>query len=102
MSQYDIESLHQFLTSTPEKGLRSMLIDGQFTEPHFNMLMKMVRACNIEQFDALFTKGDFAKVKFSPKEAALKPKFWNDCEKCLNSRGLLTPAQAKKVEKIAA
>ena len=102
MSQYDTESLYQFLTNTPEKGLRSMLVDAKFSEPHFNILMKMVRSSNLEQFDALFTKRDFPKVKFNDKENALKPKFWHDCEACLNSRGLLTAAPAKKVEKIAA
>lgn len=102
MSKYDIESLHQFLTMTPEKGLRSMLVDSQFTEPHFNTLMKIVRASNVNQFEELFDKKDFPKIKFSDKESKIKPKFWQDCENCLSARGLLSPAQAKKVEKIAA
>lgn len=102
MSQYDTESLYQFLTSTPEKGLRKMMVDAKFTEPHFNMLMKVVRATSQSEFDTCFTKQDFPKVKFNDKETAIKAKFWSECMNCLNARGLLAPAQAKKVEKIAA
>lgn len=102
MSQYDLDSVYQFLTSTPEKGLRGMLIDSQFTEPHFNTLMKIVRASTLQQFDDWFTKKDFPKVRFNDKESKIKSKFWKDCEACLNARGLLAPAQPKKVEKIAA
>ncbi len=102
MSQYDTESLFQFLTSTPEKGLRHTLIDNKFSEPHFNILMKIVRGATLEQFQSFFSKQDFPKIKFNDKESKIKPKFWNDCVMCLNSRGLLSPAPAKKVEKIAA
>lgn len=102
MSQYDTDSLHQFLTSTPEKGLRGMLIDAQFTEPHFNILMKIVRSGNAEQFGKLFDSQGFPKVRFNDKENKLMAKFWKDCETCLNSRGLLSPAQPKKAEKVAA
>lgn len=102
MIQFDTESLYQFLTTTPEKGLRSMLIDAQFTESHFNILMKVVRGATLEQFDGFFTKRDFPKVKFNDKENKIKPKFWHECEACLNSRGLLTVASTKKVDKVAA
>jgi hypothetical protein len=101
MSQYDTDSLYQFLTSTPEKGLRSILLDKQFTESHLNILLKVVRNCNQEQFEQMFSMG-FPKVKFNDKENLIKPKFWQECEACLNARGLLSPAQAKKIEKIAA
>lgn len=104
MSQYDTQSLYQFLTSTPEKGLRKLLVDSAFTEVHFNMLTKMFRSSNEEQFGVLFSKQEFPKMKFSDKENLIKPKFWQACESCLKARGLLSPAQAKKekVEKIAA
>lgn len=102
MSQYDTDSLYQFLTTTPEKGLRSILIDKQFTESHLNILLKVVRGCNQEQFGLVFSKQDFPKVRFNDKENLIKAKFWKECEACLSARGLLSPAQAKKVEKIAA
>ncbi len=102
MSQYDTDSLYQFLTSTPEKGLKSILIDKQFTEIHFNILMKMTRSVNQDQFGVIFSKQEFSKVRFNDKENLVKPKFWKDCESCLNARGLLSAAEAKKVEKIAA
>lgn len=102
MSQYDTESLYQFLTTTPEKGLRGMLIDSKFSEPHFNILMKIVRSSSQDQFDDVFTKQDFPKMRFNDKESKIKPKFWSECMACLNARGLLTAAEVKKVEKIAA
>lgn len=102
MSQYDTEGLYQFLKSTPERGLRGMLIDAQFTEVHLNMLLKVVRAGDAEQFGRHFEQKAFPRVRFNDKENKIQPKFWDDCEKCLNARGLLSPALPKKVEKIAA
>lgn len=101
MSQYDVESLYDFLSSTPEKGLRSMLIDQQFSEIHFNLLMKVVRAGDQSQFCSHFEDKQFPRVRMNDKESKLKEKFWQDCEACFLSRGVLFPA-AKKVNKEAA
>lgn len=98
MSQYDLAGLYDFLTQTPEKGLRGMLVDGKpMTEVHFNMLVKIVRACKVEDFAVCFEKSEFPKIKFGPSEVKLKEKFWGDCEKALNSRGLLGPALPQKI-----
>ena len=94
MSQYDLNSLHEFLLHTPEQGLRKMLVDQKpFTEVHFNLLMKIVKNCSLEQFSEHFEKGDFPKIKMGPAEQKIKELFWKDCVTCLNSRGLLSPAQ---------
>lgn len=91
MDQYDTQSLFQFLSETPEKGLRKMLIDNtSFTEPHFNILMKVVRGCDVQAFEKCFTAGDFPKMRFNDKEVKLKEKFWKDCEKCFLQRGILS------------
>ena len=95
MSQYDTESLYEFLSSTPEKGLRSMLIDQQFSEVHFNLLMKVLRAGDKDQFCSLFEAKQFPRVRMNDKEGKLKEKFWQDCEACLLSRGVLFPAVSK-------
>lgn len=97
MSQYDVPNLYNFLHQTPEAGLRKMLVDNKpFSEVHFNMMMKVVRACNESQFTEHFEKQDFPKCKFSANEIKLKEKFWSDAMTCWNSRGLLTPAVATK------
>lgn len=93
MSQYDVSSLYDFLQHTPEQGLRKMLVDNKpFTEPHFNLLIKIVRGCDGPTFAQHFEKADFPKIKMGPAETKIKEKFWGDCIACFNSRGLLSPA----------
>ncbi len=97
MSQYDIPGLYDFLHQTPEQGLRKMLVDNKtFSEPHFNLMIKIMRACNQEQFTAHFEKSDFPKIKFGPAETKLKEKFWADCVAIWKSRGLLNPGLPQK------
>ena len=99
MSQkYDVPNLFNFLLHTPESGLRKMLVDNKpFSEPHFNLMIKIVRACNEVQFSEHFEKQDFPKIKMGPAEMKIKEKFWADCMTTWNNRGLLTPAVATKV-----
>jgi len=91
--QYDGVALFDFLSQTPESGLRKILVDKQFSPEHFNMLVKIIRGCNQESFNDHFKKCDFPKLKFSPKEIGLKERFWNDLITVCNTRGLLSPAQ---------
>jgi hypothetical protein len=96
MSQYDASGLFQFLSQTPEQGLRKMLVDNKpFTDTHFNLMLKVVRAGGEVQFCEHFEKADFPKVKFGPAEQKIKDKFWQDCITACESRGLLQPAMAK-------
>ncbi|WII73595.1 hypothetical protein QJS83_06880 [Bdellovibrio sp. 22V] len=95
--QYDVPNLYNFLLHTPEAGLRKMLVDNKpFSEAHFNLMLKVVRACNEEQFTAHFDKQDFPKIKMGPAEMKIKEKFWSECMTTWNNRGLLTPAVAVK------
>lgn len=95
--QYDAPNLYNFLTHTPEAGLRKMLVDGKpFTETHFNIMMKMIRACSETQFTEHFEKQDFPKMKMNAGEIALKEKFWPEAITTWNNRGLLTPAIASR------
>lgn len=98
MSQkYDVPNLYNFLTQTPEAGLRKMLVDNKpFTEAHFNLMMKVVRGCNESQFTEHFDKQDFPKVKMNANDIKLKEKFWADAVTTWNNRGLLTPAVATR------
>lgn len=94
MSQYDVASVYQFLLHTPEQGLRKMLVDNKpFSDVHFNLMLKIIRGCDEAAFTQHFEKCDFPKVKMGPAEMKIKEKFWADCVSCLNSRGLLSPAQ---------
>jgi len=94
--QYDVPGLFDFLTNTPETGLRKMLVDNKtFTDVHFNMMMKITRACDEAKFCEHAEKADFPKIKFGPAEIKIKEKFWNDCFTCLSGKGLLNPAQKK-------
>lgn len=90
MDQFDTEGLHQFLMETPEKGLRKMLVDGQYTEMHFNILMKVVRGCDKQQFSKHFEAGDFPKMRFNDKEAKIKETFWKASQSCFLQRGILS------------
>ncbi len=90
---YDGNLLHQFLVNTPESALRKMLVDNQFTETHFNMLIKILRSGNEDQFCQHFYNADYPKVKFNAKEIGLKETFWSKCIQTLNQHGLLSPAQ---------
>jgi len=93
MSQYDTNGLYDFLTQTPESGLRKMLIDKKnLTDVHCNLLIKVVRSCSMEQFGEHFEKKDFPKIRMSPAEMKLKEKFWDVCMATLQERGLLQPA----------
>lgn len=87
---YDGAALHQFLTQTPESGLRKLLIEGSFTQNHFNFLMKLVRQSDEPTFAKHFAGLDFPKLKYNATEINLKEKFWNDCIKVCNQRGLLS------------
>jgi hypothetical protein len=94
--QYDVPGMYDFLTNTPESGLRKMLVDNKaFTEPHFNLLMKLVRNCDETKFCDHAEKMDYPKIKFGPAEIKLKEKFWNDCFTCLSAKGLLNPSTKK-------
>lgn len=90
MDQYDTEGLYQFLMETPEKGLRKMLVDASYTEMHFNILMKVVRSCDQQQFAQIFETGGFPKMRFNDKELKIKEKFWKDSLSCFLQRGILS------------
>ena len=97
MSQYDIAGLYQFIQQTPEQGLRKMLVDGKpMTEPHFTMLIKIVRACDEATFCTHFEKADYPKIKFGPAETKIKEQFWKDCTTAFSSRGILSTVGGAK------
>jgi hypothetical protein len=92
MAQYDTKSLHEFLLHTPESGLRKMLVDkNPLTDVHFNLLMKIVKTCNGEEFSMHFENQTFPKVRLGPAEIKLKEKFWAECLAAAASRGILQP-----------
>lgn len=96
MSQYDLPGLFDFLQQTPEQGLRKMFVDSKpMTEPHFNLLIKIVRNCNSQQFSDYADKAEFPKIKMGPAEIKIKEKFWADCFQTFQSRGILNPSTAK-------
>lgn len=92
-TQYDANLAYQFLVNTPESALRKMLINPQFTDVHFSILMKMVKGCSEGDFCEHFYKCDFPKAKYNAKEIGLKETFWSSCITALNQHGLLQPAQ---------
>lgn len=97
MSEFDTSGLFQFLSQTPEQGLRKMLVDQKpMTDVHFGLLIKVVRACDETTFKEHFEKKDFPKVKMGPAETKLKDKFWDECITTFKARGILQPAVAAK------
>ncbi len=97
MSQYDLPGLFEFITQTPEQGLRKMFVDGKpVTEAHFNLMIKIVRGTKAEDFCNFCEKTDFPKIKMSPGEQKIKEQFWKDWMQAFQSRGVLNPAMPKK------
>lgn len=95
---FDISNLYNFLTQTPEGGLRKMLVDGKpMTEVHFNLMMKIVRHGVESDFVKFCEDGTFPPIRVTPKEHPLKETFWNDCLKTFGARGLLQPGGSTKV-----
>jgi len=92
-TNYDANLIHQFLVQTPESALRKMLVDAKFTQDHFNMMIKILRAGNENQFCDHFYNSTYPKAKFNAKEIGLKETFWQSCVQVLNQHGLLSPAQ---------
>jgi hypothetical protein len=98
MSQYDTQSLYDFLFHTPEGGLRKMLIDRKnMTDVHCNLLLKIVKGCTAEKFAEHFAKQDFPKLRMGPAEEKIKEKFWQNCMATFADRGLLQPASPQKL-----
>ena len=98
MSQYDTYSLHDFLVHTPESGLRKILVDNKrMTDVHCNLLLKIAKGCDGNQFTEFFEKGEFPKLRFGPAEKKIQEKFWGDCTALLLERGILQPATHQKV-----
>ncbi len=92
---YDYNGLYQFLHQTPEQGLRKMLVDPKgFTEVHFNLLIKTVRACPEPEFAGHAQKETFPKLRLSPAETKIKDTFWKECNKTCISRGILSEVKA--------
>jgi hypothetical protein len=95
-ANYDISSLYQFLTQTPEGGLRKMLVDGKpITDVHFNLLIKVVKYGTEDDFKKFCETNSFPPVRLSPKETPMKETFWADCIKTFQARGILQPAGGK-------
>jgi hypothetical protein len=98
MSQYDTHGLHDFLLNTPEGGLRKIIVDRvKTTDVHCNLLVKVARACDANQFAEHFNKQDFPKLRLGPAEEKIKEKFWTDCTSVLLERGLLQEMPAQKI-----
>jgi hypothetical protein len=97
MSTYDTKALYEFISGTPEQGLRKMLVDGKpMTDVHFQLLLKVVRSVDEVTFSSHFEKTDFPKIKMGPAEQKIRDKFWGDCVQTFKARGLLSPASAPK------
>jgi len=95
-SHDDLKSLHGFLKSTNEGGLKKMLVGGRMTENHLRMLLKIVRAVNENDFITHYEADGFPKVKLVASELALKDGFWSVCLDACAKVGLVTPAQQLK------
>ena len=96
-TNYDAKMLYEFLTHTPESALKKMLVDKNFTDLHFTMMMKILRSSDEGKFCDHFYNSTFPKAKFNANEINAKETFWNNCIKALDSHGLLSPASPQKI-----
>lgn len=95
-SHDDLKSLHSFLKSTNEGGLKKMLVGGRMTDNHLRMLLKVVRAVGENDFITHYEADSFPKVKMVASELALKEGFWSVCLEACAKVGLVTPGQQSK------
>jgi hypothetical protein len=93
-SHDDLKTLHGFLKSTGEGGLKKMLVGGRMTETHLRLLMKVIRAGGETEFIAHFEADTFPKVKMVASELAIKEGFWRTCAEACSKVGLLTSTKA--------
>jgi len=93
-SHDDLKTLHGFLKSTGEGGLKKMLVGGRMTETHLRLLMKVIRAGGETEFIAHFEADTFPKVKMVASELAIKEGFWRICAEACAKVGLLTSSKA--------
>ncbi len=94
MSQFDPNEMFEFLSNTPEKGLRQILADKSFTNDHFTMMFKIIRTGNKESFCEHYTKSDYPKIKFSPNETKIKETFWATLTTLMSQKGLIQPTKS--------
>lgn len=88
-SESDINSVYTFLKDTPEGPLKKMLVGGDFSDGHFRMLLKIVRATNEAEFTEAFNGESIPKVRLTPAEYPLKETVWPAAKKKLMAVGLL-------------
>ena len=94
-SSDELKSLHGFLRTTPEAGLKGMLVGGKMTETHLKALMKVVRAANEDEWVTHWELRTFPRVKLNPQEVAVKENFYTVCGDACAKVGLLTSGAVK-------
>lgn len=98
MSSFDTQTLHEFLTHTPEGALRKMLVDAKaLTNTHCSLLLKIAKGCDAAKFGEHFEKKDFPRVRMNAAEEQLKEKFWDQCTATLLERGILQTYSGQKL-----
>jgi hypothetical protein len=59
--------------------------------------MKIVRACDEASFCGYVESGTWPKVKLNANDLKIKERFWSDCFKAFENRGILNRADKKVV-----
>ncbi len=85
-----IAGVHSLLNSTPESGLRKMLVGGELTEVHLRLLLKVAKGPSEADFIAAFNDEKLPSMRYSPAETKIKEHFWKVCKSKLSSIGLLS------------
>jgi hypothetical protein len=88
-SDQDVIGVLGFIKSTPESSLRKMLVNGELTEVHFRLLMKMAKQGAESEFVSVFQAETLPKMRLSPAEIKIKENFWPICKSKLAGTGLL-------------
>ena len=89
----DLKSLHGFIRHTQEGNLKKMMASPRMTDVHIGMLIKIARGCNEEEFATHFEAGTFPKIKFSPKETAMKETCYGVFAEACMKLGLMSAGQ---------
>lgn len=93
-SNDDVSNFHGFIMQTPEGALRKMLVNGDLTDAHFRLLVKLAKGADEANFVECFQNDGFGQLRLSVKEMPLREHFWAVCKKKVLSLGIIGESKA--------
>ncbi|MCC6278693.1 MAG: hypothetical protein IT289_12325 [Oligoflexia bacterium] len=90
----DLSTVYEFIKQTGENNIKKMMTGGKMSPVHVGLLLKIVRACNLEEFTKHCEGSSFPKIKYKPEEDKIKEAFWGIASETFVSLGLVSVQKA--------